>query len=99
MSQQTFFSLAVVRCPETYRHIAEHLGPSLFIGKRSRLCDMGKQLRFQTRAEANEWVAAFYGRGNNKKRYGLEVLELREDVDQVGARTVTHTTVFAPELE
>lgn len=95
MSGQTFFSLAVVRCPETYRHIAERLGPSLFIGKRSRLCELGKQLRFQTRAEADEWVAAFYTRGNNKKRYGLEVLELHEDAVQAGARIQTHTTVFA----
>jgi len=94
MAKRSYFGLAVLKCPESYKQLAENLGHSLFLGKRSRLCEFGKHLRFDSMDAAEQWVAAFYQRGRNKERYELEVVEITDE-DGVGtAFTLYHTTVF-----
>jgi len=94
VGEGTYYSLAVVRCPETYRHVAENLGDMLFLGKRSRLCEFGKQLVFEAEEEAEGWVASFYKRGRNAVRYELKVIEVT--VNQEGdTEFCVHQTIFS----
>jgi hypothetical protein len=98
MTRRSYFGLAVLRCPETYQYVAANLGYSLFLGKRSRLCEFGKHLRFESRDEAERWVAAFYKRGSNKARYELGVVEVADQPGVGIEYTVKHTTVFSTQV-
>jgi hypothetical protein len=54
---------------------------------------------FQTKAEADDWVGAFYRRGQNRIRYELGVVSIREAAGIDEQRHGPHVTIFCDEPE
>lgn len=59
-----FYAIRVYRCPQStyYQNIFESLKGDVMIGKRGKLCDSAKAMRFATKEQAQEWIASFLKR-------------------------------------